>query len=121
MANFAYQAGRSGLSTNSYNTTPIPGGAHQYYNYTDPKLGFEYFLSQLNPSLSQDRTLRQLYDQLWGRFGHQAMNNPTDSSYKWMDWLGRQDINKELANLHPSMRGERPDTFMRPARWVAFT
>jgi hypothetical protein len=38
-----------------------------------------------------------------------------------MDWLGRQDINKELANLHPSMRGERPDTFMRPARWVAFT
>lgn len=122
MANFAFRAGAApGLNTYRFNNTRIPGTAINSWNYDDPQGGYEYLLSMLNPSISQDRTMRSLYDQMRGLFENQMALNPRDTSYNWLNWLGKQNWNRELAALSPDMRGQRPGNFIRPARWVAFS
>ena len=124
--NFAFRfgsGGAPGLSTtpflNAY--SQLPQGTQGEWNYNDPSTGFEYFLKQLNPSMAQDRSLRSLYESLWRRFGIDSLSNPNMNSGGWMQWLGKQDWNKEYAGLDPRQRGDSGSQYMRPARWVAFT
>lgn len=86
-----------------------------------PEAGYEQYIRSLFPSFANDQALRRLYNVFRTRYDADvARGGAPESGTRWMDWLARQDPNRELARLPAEYRGEQPGRFSRPARYVAF-
>lgn len=123
MAYYAYQSPR--LNSNSFNAArqnlnPLGGIT---WDYLDPQVGYEAYLSYLNPSANtQEKALRVAMPNIYNRYsawvGEDWLNR---QDTPWTKWLGSHfDPNYELAKLSPNARFERPGRFGNSARWVSF-
>ena len=125
MANYAVR-GAPRLDLSAYRTALSNLTPRNYTLFEeDPAAAYEWWLSIMRPYLSfrDDQSLRRIYDLLRTRFNAEVASTGVEQSgMRWVDWLGRQDPNRELARLPGELRGFDASAarFTRPVRFISF-
>lgn len=119
--NYAFPG--SGYNQSPFQTS-LPQMSHssQIMFDQDPAAAYEYMLSWLRPSATDDSALRRLYNVMQTRYNSMKAEAGANvgSDTRWMDWLGQQDFNRELARMPRETRGDASMRFGRPARFINF-
>ena len=121
MANYAFPG--SGYDMSSFrNSLPNLSRASQLIFQEDPSAAYEYLLSWLRPTNADDSALRRLYNVFQTRYNMRQAEGAGQpgGDTTWLDWLGQQDYNRELARLPREVRGAASIRFGRPARFINF-
>jgi hypothetical protein len=125
MVNYSYQPrslDQSGFR--DFNTSMGKDSMQSNVFEGSPDAAYSYWLKRLNPTTVQDNMLRKLYTRMYADYEGGQITDPRNenpgTAFNWVDYLSRQDPNKELARYGPEARNENSRQYTRPARWVAF-